>query len=168
MSYHEKKTIVSILTGILLLTAYSIYSLGKVQSGMADVDDLKFWATTILIFIGIGIVASIIIQIVFHILLSIAIAIKEQVKNGTCDDEEIEKNLELEMVEDEMDKLIELKSMKVGFVIVIIGFVLAMVSLVLNYAPVVMINILFFSLGIGSIIGSVTQIYFYRRGIKNG
>ena len=168
MSYQEKKTIVSILTGILLLAAYCIYAFSKVQSGMVAPDDMKFWATAILIFIGIGVVASIVIQIVFHILLSIAIAVKEQVQNGKCDDKEIEKTLELEMVEDEMDKLIGLKSMRIGFAIAGIGFIAALVSLVLNYSPAVMLNIIFVSFSIGSMIEGITQLYFYRRGVKNG
>ena len=168
MSYQEKKTIVSILTGILLLAAYCIYAFSKVQSGMFAPDYMKFWATAILIFIGIGVVASIVIQIVFHILLSIAIAVKEQVQNGKCDDKEIEKTLELEMVEDEMDKLIGLKSMRIGFAIAGIGFIAALVSLVLNYSPAVMLNIIFVSFSIGSMIEGITQLYFYRRGVKNG
>lgn len=167
MSYQEKKIIVLILTGMLVLTAYSIYAFNKVQSGMAAPDDLKFWATAMLIFIGIGVVAAIVIQIVFHILLSIAIAVKEQVQNGKCDDKEIEKTIELEMVEDEMDRLIGLKSLRIGYAIMGFGFIAALVSLVLNYSPAVMLNILFFSISIGSLIESIAQLYFYRSGVNN-
>ncbi|MHB1315766.1 MAG: hypothetical protein ACYCX2_09825 [Christensenellales bacterium] len=168
MSYQEKKTIVSVLTGVALLAAYCIYAFGSAHPGMAVPDELKFWATTILIFIGIGVVASIVIQIVFHILLSIAAAFKEQVRSGKCNDKEVEKAIELEMVEDEMDKLIGLKSMRIGFAIAGIGFIAALLSLVLNFSAAVMLNILFFSFGIGSMIEGITQLYFYRRGIKNG
>jgi hypothetical protein len=168
MSYQEKKTIVLILTGIFVLTAYSIYAFSKVQSGMVDPNDMKFWAATMLIFICSGVVAVIVIQIVFHILLSIAIAVKEQVQNGKCDDKKIEKTIEMEMVEDEMDKLIGLKSLRIGYAIMGIGFIAALVSLVLNYSPAVMLNILFFSIGIGSLIEGIAQLYFYRSGVKNG
>lgn len=168
MSYQEKKIIVLILTGILVLTAYSIYAFGKVQSGMADPNDIKFWAAAMLIFIGIGVVAAIVIQIVFHILLSIAIAVKEQVQNGKCDDKKLEKTIELEMVEDEMDRLIGLKSLRISYAIAGFGFIAALVSLVLNYSPAVMLNILFFSISIGSLIESIAQLYFYRSGVKNG
>ncbi|MHB1454731.1 MAG: hypothetical protein ACYCYM_12375 [Saccharofermentanales bacterium] len=167
MFYKVKRTIVSILTSILVIAAYCIYTFSKVQSGAAATDDLKFWATTILVFIGIGIVFMIIIQIVFHILLSIAMAVKEQVQTGSCDDKKIEKTLELDMVEDEMDKLIELKSMRISFIIVGIGFTAALVSLVMNYSPVVMLNIMFASFSIGSLIEGFTQLHFYKAGIKN-
>ncbi len=166
MSYQEKRTLVSIFTGMVLLAAYCIYAFGKVQAGVVAADDMKFWATTILIFIGVGIAASIVIQIIFHILLSIALSVKEQVQNNKCDDKKIEKAIELEMVEDEMDKLIELKATQVGFVIAGIGFVAAMVSLVLNYSSAVMLNILFLSFGIGSMMEGFAQLYYYRKGIK--
>ena len=168
MPYKVKRTIVSIITGALLMVAYGIYAWNKVQSGAVSPDDLKFWATTILVFIGIGIVALIIILIIFHILLSIAMAVKKQVQTGACDDKEIEKTLELDMVEDEMDKLIALKSMRISYAIEGVGFAAALVSLVLNCSPAVMINILFASFYIGSLIEAITQLHFYKKGIKNG
>ena len=162
MFYQEKKTLVSIITEILLLVAYLIYASNKFSSNM---DNLKLWATTMLVFIGIGILASIIIQIVFHILLSISIAVKTQIEKGKCDDLEIEKRVELEIIEDEMDKLIESKAMRFGFVTTSIGFLLALVSLVLNYPPVVMINILFCFFCLSAIISGISQLYLYRRGV---
>jgi hypothetical protein len=168
MSYQEKRTIVTVLTGILILVAYCIYAFGKVSAGIEAAEDLKFWAFTMLLFIGIGIVANIIIQIVFHILLSIGIAIKEQIQNGSVNDDEIEKNLELEMVEDEMDKLIGLKSMRVGFVVAGVGFVTALIALVTGYTPEVMMNIIFISFNAGSILEGITQIYYYKKGVNHG
>jgi hypothetical protein len=168
MSYKVKNTIVSILTGVLLMAAYCIYAFRKVQTGAAAPDDLKFWATAILVFIGIGVAAMIVIQIIFHILLSIAMAVKEQVRNGKCDDKKVEKALELEMVEDEMDKLIALKSMRIGFAIVGTGFIAALAALVLNCSAAVMLNILFFSFAVGSMMEGIAQLFYYRRGVNNG
>ena len=134
MSYQEKRTITNMITMALVLGAYCTYAFGKYQAGAVAAGDLKFWATTMLIFIGIGIAAGIVIQIVFHILLSIAIAVKEKVRDVNCDDKEIERSIEAEMVEDERDKLIDQKSMMVGFSIAGFGFVAGLVSLVLNYS----------------------------------
>jgi hypothetical protein len=168
MSYKIAKIIISMAAGVLLLAAYGVYAFGKVQSGAAGLDDLKFWASTILVFIGIGIVVMIVIEIIFHILLSIAIAVKAQVQTGKCDEQEIEKTLEQEMVEDEMDKLIELKSVRTGFAVVGLGFAAALLSLVLNGSPAVMLNILFASFAVSSLIEGITKLYFYGKGIKNG
>ena len=168
MSYQEKRTITSMITMALVLGAYCIYAFGKYQAGAVVADDLKFWATTMLIFIGIGIVAGIVIQIVFHILISIGIAVKAKVMDVNKDDKEIERSIEAEMVEDERDKLIDQKSMMVGFAIAGFGFVSGLVSLVLNYSPMVMLNIMFISFSAGSILEGFVQLYFYRRGIAHG
>lgn len=169
MSYQEKRTITSITTGLLVLAAYCLYAFNPSRLSLITPGDLKPWAITMLIFIGIGVAATIIIQIVFHILLSISIAIREKMQNEQIGDKEIEKAVEksigTEMVEDEMDKLIELKSSRVGLIFAGIGFVGGLLSLVLNYSPVVMLNILFLSFSVGSIFEGFTQIYFYRRGI---
>ncbi len=163
MSYQEKKTIVSVVTGILLLAAYCIYA--YVMAGMGAADGIKTWATTMLIFVGIGIVASIVIQIVFLILLSVSIAIRKKIRDGEVVDKEVEISIQREMVEDEMDKLIGLKSMRVAFTISGIGLIAALVSLVLGFSAAVMINILFISFLLGAIIEGITQLYYYRKGV---
>ncbi len=168
MSYQEKRTVTSIITGAMILAAYCIYAFGKLQAGNVTQGDLKFWAETMLIFIGIGIAVTIVIQIIFHILLSIGIAVKEKVKNDNCDDAEIEKSIKAEIVEDEMDKLIELKSTRIGYYFAGIGFIAAIASLVFNYSPMVMLNILFISFSASAIIEGFAQLYFYRKGIHHG
>jgi len=168
MSYQEKRTITNMITMALVLGAYCTYAFGKYEAGAVAAGDLKFWATTMLIFIGIGIAAGIVIQIVFHILISIAIAVKEKVRDVNKDSKEIERSIEAEMVEDERDKLIDQKSMMVGFAIAGFGFIAALVSLVLNYSPMVMLNIMFISFSAGSVLEGFVQLYFYRRGIANG
>jgi hypothetical protein len=49
MYYQEKKTIASIISGLLILAAYSIYGISKYQEVGANLlNDLKFWATAML------------------------------------------------------------------------------------------------------------------------
>jgi hypothetical protein len=168
MSYSEKRSIVSIFAGIAVLVSYGIYVCGKVRAGMAAPDDLKFWAGAMLLFIIIGIAANIVIQIVFHILLSMSIAIREEVKTGHSDDKQIEKKIAAEIIEDEMDKLIELKSLRVGFAVAGAGFVTALIFAYLGSSIDIMMNIIFFSFSGGSIIEGFSQIFFYRRGVTRG
>lgn len=66
------------------------------------------------------------------------------------------------------NKLIELKSMRVGFIIAGIGFVTALTTQLLNYPSAVLLNVMFISFSAGSLLEGLTQIYFYRRGIRNG
>lgn len=165
MSYQEKRTLFSIVSGILILVAYGIYAYGKYQSGAMIADDLTFWAKTILTFIGIGIVVNIVGQIVFHILIAIQIAIKEKIHDVNADDKDIEKSIQNEMVTDEMDKIIELKSMRIGFFVSGMGFMSGLIMLVLNYSPVVMLQIVFVSFSVGSLLEGFLQLYYYRKGV---
>lgn len=168
MSYHEKRAIVSMITWILILLAYCTYTFRQYQLGVIATDDMQSWSTTVLVFIGIGIVAGIIIQIIFHILLSVAATVHEKNRHGTYHNKEIQKTIESDMVTDEMNQLIELKSMRINFIIVGIGFVTALISQILNYSSSIMIHIIFISFIIGSLAGEWTQLYFYRKGLNNG
>ena len=169
MSYQEKRTITSILTGAAILTAYCLYAFNPQRLSAVAPDNLKYWAVTMLIFIGIGVGASIVIQILFHILMSISIAIREKMHNEQIDDKQfevtIEKTIGSEMIEDEMHKMIELKSMRVGFFLAGVGFIASLFSLVFNSTAVVMLNILFISFNVASLIEGMVQIYYYRKGI---
>jgi hypothetical protein len=166
MSLQEKRSLFSVITGIILLMAYGIYVMGKLQSGSVDSEDIKFWANAMLLFIGIGIVVSIITQIIFHIVSAIMIAIKEKMINQDTSDEEVEKIINTEMMSDEMDNLIELKSMRVGFIFSGIGFVCGLIALALNYSPVVMLNMVFASFSLGSILEGLQQFLYYRKGVQ--
>lgn len=174
MSYQSKKTITSMVGGVLVLAAYCLYAFGRYSSGVIAEGNLKFWAGTMLSFIGIGVVAMIILQIVFHIALSIGIAAKEQVcgqKETNRDEKEMDKRiettLEATVIEDEMDKLIELKSSQIGFGVIGVGFVGALILLVLGYSTVVMLNVMFLSFLVGSLIEGAASLYFYGKGISN-
>ncbi len=163
MSYQEKRTVTSILVGVLVMGAYCVYAFGKYRSGAAGLDDPRFWGVTMLVFIGVGVVSAIIVQIVFHILFSISIAVKE--RNG--DQERIGKAVEAAVVEDEMDQLIELKAMRVGFAICGAGFIGALVSLVFHCPIGIMLNILFLSFSVGSLAEGALSLYYYRAGVRN-
>jgi len=165
MSYQEKRTITSIFSGVLILAAYCIYAFNPTRLAALLPGDLKPWAGTMLIFIAIGIGATIVIQIVFHIFLSISMAVQAKIENQQSDDKEIERAIDREMVEDERDKQIELKSMRISFAVAGIGFITALLSLVFNYSPVVMLNILYMSFSVGSLLEGVGQLYYYRKGI---
>ena len=93
-------------------------------------------------------------MILFHILCAIALAVKQR----NYDEKEINQTIESSMVEDEMDTLIELKSSRIGFV----G---ALVSLLFEQSPMVMLNLLFFSFSVGSLSEGGLSLYYYRKGV---
>lgn len=155
MSYKEKQTYLSIFSAVVLSIIYSLNILS--QYSEANSSDLRFWAISMLTFIGISVVIMIILHIIFHILLAVSIAIVQR------EDKNIEKEMKNEMLEDERDSIIELKAMKAGYIFSSTGFILAIISLALNYPPAIMLNILFFSYMFGSMIEGIFQLYYYRK-----
>jgi len=114
MTYQTKKTITSLVASLIILVSYCLSIYNHYKAGNIIENDLQYWAKQMVTYIVVGVIVTIVLHIVFHIYLSINLAIKEQSK----DDKEINRKLELEMIEDEMDKLIELKSMRVGYIVV--------------------------------------------------
>lgn len=172
MYYQEKKTIATLASGILILVAYCIFGISKyLEIGEKALYDLKLWATVMLITIGGGVVVVIIVQIIFHIIFAIAheVAKKKVSQKGNGDgNNETFEELDITDFEDEMDKLIVLKAMRNSYVVVGVGFVLALISLYMNMPPAIMINITFLSFLVGSLFEGFSQLYFYRKGVKNG
>ncbi|TFG83269.1 MAG: hypothetical protein E4H20_05930 [Spirochaetales bacterium] len=163
MSYQVKRTITTLVAGILILAAYCAYTFGKSLSGIVAPGDLKFWASSMLIFVAAGIVVIIVIQIIFHILFSIGIAIKQR----DCDEKEIGRAIEASFVEDEMDKLIELKASRIGSILPGLGFVAALVALVGGSSLEVMLNIAFLSFFMGALVTSCVQLLYYRKSVPS-
>lgn len=165
MSYSVKRTLVSLITELIVLIAYIVYAFDKHQAGAIGSSDLKAWAGVGLVFIGISIFVNVVIQIVFHIYLSVSIAVRETVKNNNCKNEAIEKSIKAEIVTDEMDRLIRQKSIQFGFTIAGFGFIGALLTQVLGYAPAMLLHVLLISFYLGSLVEGVVQLYYYKRGL---
>jgi hypothetical protein len=170
MVYQEIRSLVMSVTNIAVLIAYCITVFGKAGQKLELSGDLKPWAIMILTFIGIGIAAAVLIQIVFHILLSVGIAIKNKLVDESITDKEIEKRVESEIgrPEDERDKLIDLKAGRIGQIISGVGVVTALIYTALGHSGVVMLNIVFLSFGIASASEGFIKAYYYRKGVRNG
>jgi len=147
MDNKEKQTLVTLITFIVIFTGYILYVYNNYVVGDAEIlNDLKFCGKAFLIFIPIAILAQIIIYIVFSII------------NKIITDED------LPTKNDERDKLIELKAIRVSHWIFTLGFLLAMGSLAIGMKPYIMLIILFFSGFISSVFSELTKLYFYRKG----
>lgn len=161
MYYKTKRTITAMSAGFLAIIGYIIYALG--ESAPAQ-DDLKGWALAMLIFIGVMVVVSIVIQIIFHVVFAVGIAVKE----GGKDNEDIEKMVKTSMVEDERDKLIELKSSHLSFMVVGFGAIVALFTVFIGLPMVISMHIVLGSFALGSFVeGSVTIVY-NEMGVRNG
>jgi len=160
MTFKSKRTITDLIAGTALTCAYVAYAL---SDRTPKPDDLTNWARTMLAFIGIAVGVTIIIQIAFHIVYSISVAVKERERN----DKEVERIIAAETAEDELDKLISLKSSRAGYICMGAGFVAVLVTLsFFNASPVTALHILFASIIAGSGLEGFISILFYEKGVK--
>lgn len=148
MSYQEKKNIVSLIGTILIFGFYCLYMYQRHQEGSLDqADTYRYWGSFILILIPVSIAAKIIIQIAFNILYRI-----------TTNEEE-------PSFSDELDKLIELKATRNSHYVFMLGVVLSMGSLVMDMPHSVMFIIIILSGFMSEVIGYISQLYLYRKGV---
>lgn len=148
MSYQERKNIVSLIGTLFIFGFYCLYVFQTYPEATQDsTDTFRFWGAAILILIPVSIVAKIIISIVFNIIFRITT-------------NEVEPSFA-----DELDKLIELKATRSSHYVFIIGFVLSMGSLVMDMPLYTMFIILIFSGFVSEMVGVITQIYLYRKGV---
>lgn len=148
MSYQEKKGIISLISTILIFGFYSWYMFQKYDGGSLDqVDMFKFWGAFVLNLILVSILANIVISILFVIMYKITT--HEIVPSFT----------------DELDKIIDLKATRNSHYVFILGFLLSMGSLVLEMPISAMFIILICSGFLSAVVGILTQLYLYRRGV---
>jgi len=148
MDLKERRILVSLISSVLILGIYCLYVYYRHIAGNPEVlNDLKFLGKSFLILLPVAIGAQIVIQIVFAIVTKIA------------------GNEDIDPIDDERDKLIELKAIKISHYIFILGFMLAMGSLALGMKPWVMILVLISSGFVASVVNEILRLYYYRKGV---
>jgi hypothetical protein len=150
MSFQEKNIIVSLVSFILILGFYLTRLSRMLQDGGLNSSDVfRLW--------GIVIVLAIIITIFATILTHIVSAIIQAIQTG-------EQEPKIDDVEDERDKLIDLRGTKVTYFISSIGVFLAMLTFALGQPPLVMFTLLIFFGIVAQIIGDISRLVLYWRG----
>lgn len=148
MTYQETKSIVSILSSIVIFGLFSLYMYPKYpSSGINSSETFQFWGTFVFSLILVSIIAHIIINIIFNIVYRIKTGEKEPT------------------FEDELDKIINLKALRNSYCIFILGFLLSMGSLII-FQPSHLFFITLITFGFfADVIGSITRLYHYRKGV---
>jgi len=147
MDAKEKQVLVTLLATILTLVLYSMYIYNMyISSDPAIINSFRFWGNAFIILIPVAIVAQIIVQIIFAIINRIVT------------------NEDIPTKDDERDRLIELKTIRISHWIFITGFTLAMGSQSMGMQPWVMFVTLFSSGFISSIVSEISRFLYYRRG----
>lgn len=164
MSHKSKSTVTSMVAGLVVLVAYVLQALQRNQPGPEGPETLRSWALMMLVFIGIAVVALIIVQILFHVALAVGIAATE----ARGDSERVERIMSSSMAEDEMGRLIGLKAARVGYIFCGIGLIGALAAVVLGGSAVLALHILLGAFVAGSLTAGVVSIYATERGVRNG
>jgi Na+/H+ antiporter NhaD/arsenite permease-like protein len=148
MDQKERQVLVTLICSVVTILWYSLHVYhNQVQGNFEILNSFSFWGKTFLWLTPVAIVAQIVIQIIYAII------------NRIITNEDIpSKN-------DERDKLIELKAIRISHWFFISGFMLAMVAMALNMQPYVMFVTLFGFGFLSSILSELAKLYYYRRGI---
>lgn len=149
MTHEERTNLMSILTGLLVISyiGWSVYS--KAEAGVfAGPDALMIWARTVLWAIPIGIIMMIVMMIFFNIVYAIAT-----------------NNPKPSFVVDERDQSIKIWGLRVTGGAISTGFIISLLGLALGWSAFVAVNVIFFSLAIGDLLGGLTKLVLYRRGL---
>ncbi len=150
MSFQEKNIAVSLGSFVLILVVYLVRVAQMISSdSFTSANVFRLW--------GIIIVLAIVFTIVATILTHIISAIIQAITTGTDDPK-------VEDIEDERDKLIDLRGTRITYFISSIGVFLAMLSYVLGQPALVMFSLLIMVGVVAQIIGDISRLYFYKRG----
>lgn len=149
MSNRLNSISVSLVSNLLILGYYLVNILPIFQRGEWNPEDVfRLWV--------IVVVASIVLNILGNIITAITINVAHAIKTNS--------NQEVRLLNDERDKLIELKGVRVAYFTSSIGIFLSMLSFVLDQPALVMFSLLLLFSLIAEILGDVSQFYFYNRG----
>ena len=150
MSFQEKNITVTLISFTLILGFYLTRVFQMIQGeGLNSSDVFRLW--------GIVIVLAIIVTVVGMILTHIVSAIVIAIQTG-------DENPDIEDIEDERDKLIDLKGTKITYTVSSLGSFLAMLTFALGQSPLVMFVLLVFFGLVAQVIGDLTRLVLYRRG----
>lgn len=150
MTYVEKNIFVKLISLSLLMVyfLFSIYFMYKEER--FNVENLSnLWVVLI--------IAAVVIVILLTVLSQVLPVILHKIETG-------KKKREENKIEDERDKLIDLKVTKISYTILSIGVFISMLTFTLAESVLIMFTLLIF-FGIASnIIGDIIRLWLYKRG----
>jgi len=145
MSYQQQRSVAAIVTGAVVVAVYFWITLNRLEAVGPDAESLlRFWATSVLILVPVGVVVAIVTAIAGAILYRI-IAGEDP-----------------PTIEDERDRLIELKSNQISQAIFVLAFVGSMVPVVLGASVTGMFLVLVGGGFISHLVGELGRILMYR------
>lgn len=150
MSHQEKNITASLVSFSLILGFYLIRMLNMIfTESLISTKVFRLWGIVIVL----GIFGTIIASIFTHIFSAIIHA----VQTGEDDPK-------IEDLQDERDKLIDLRGTKVTYIVSSSGVALSMLAFVLGQPPLIMFSMLIFFGVFAQIVGDISRLMLYRKG----
>ncbi len=147
MSVKEKRIIATLISNLLVFAVYFVIVLRMYQDGRFDGEDgARLVGQSILILIGAQIVANIIVSIIVAIIH--AISTREEEPDIT----------------DERDKLIELRALRLSFLLFGGTFAGAIASLALGSTYFFAFQVMIVAGAVSDVVGQAYRLRLYRRG----
>lgn len=157
MSYNSKKNICNILTEVIVFISYIIFANSRYAP---SIEDLKAWSIVILSIAIMGTILVIFVQIIFHIISTICMSIKE----NRTDVEMVRQVILTSTFIDERDRLINLRANKISNTFLVGGFVVSIFLLLEEPSIFFIFQFLFGVFWFSAIVGEFANIYFYETG----
>ncbi len=150
MSYKEKNITVSLINFILILVFFLFRVFQMIRSGSFNSENVfRLW--------GIIVVLAVIVTVGATVLTIIVSAIIDAIKTG-------KKEPEIDDLQDERDRLIDLRGTKVTYLVSSIGGLLAMLTFVFGQSPLVMFTLFIFFGILAQVLGDISRLVLYRGG----
>jgi beta-lactamase regulating signal transducer with metallopeptidase domain len=149
MSFHERNITISLVNFSLILVFFLASVLLLAHNGNFNAANVyRLWGI-VAVLATVGTVATIIFV---HITTNVARNMKSGEGRMSQD------------IQDERDKLIDLKGTNVAYRVSSIGVALAMLTLVFGRPPLVLFTLLILSGIVAQIVADISRLYLYRRG----
>ena len=150
MTFQERNITASLVVFSMILGFYLVRVFQMIQSEIFNLTNMvRLWGTVIVL----GIVVTIIGTILTHIGSGIIQAIKTR-------EEPV-----IEDIQDERDRIIDLRGTKLAYVVYSIGVFLSMLTFAVGQPPLVMFSLLILFGLMAQIIGDISRLVLYRRGV---
>ncbi len=151
MSEEERDNYISLVASLVVSVPYFIFIFTKYQGAelATAADELQFWATAMLIMIPFRIVSEIIMHIAATILHAIV----------TGKDEMEDKS-------DERDEIIDLKSIRTAYYLLMFGFLVAIILAAAGHSVTTMFVVIMISGFFAEIVETCAKIFYYFKGVE--
>ena len=148
MAFEERNTWIYLLISMIVMLVFGtrIYD-ATVMGAFDGPEGLKIWARQVLTYIPIAIVMVIVGVILLNIVYGIF--------TGGED---------LTMKEDERDRHIGLRGMRVTGFVFSVGWIIAVIILAMGYTALQALNVMLLAAWFSDVAGNLVKLFFYRRG----